>query len=153
MSRAQRQQLIQRVIDDNLSVDELVSLIAENYQGAKKSRGPGRTPKPPRNVTHGLRKTVQISNAYCNVCDKALFSEAFDLPTRIQDTSPDKRTVEMREEIEAAISALENVAAAANEKAQALRGVLPLCAYGPEASRAEPERTVIPTRPLRAVPS
>lgn len=151
-NRELRQELIQRVVAENLSADDLVGAILETRGWKPKPRGPGRSPKPPRNILHGLEKTISLSHAYCNAFEKALFSEAYDLPTQIQDAAPDTRTVAMRTEIEATITALVNVAAAANEKAQALRGVLPLCTYVLEASRAEPERTVIPTRPLRAVP-
>jgi hypothetical protein len=102
-----RQKLADRVVDENLTVDELVRAmpgIAET-----KPRGPGRSPKVPRDIANALATTIRTANALNNRFENATFCEAFDLPSLIKDTPEDKVTAERRTQIEEAAAALEKV--------------------------------------------
>jgi hypothetical protein len=121
-NKSVRQKLTDRVVDENLTVDELVRAmpgIAET-----KPRGPGRSPKSPRDIANALAATISTANALNNRFENAIFCEAFDLPSQIQDTPPDQVTQEMRTQIEEAAAAMETVSATATMNAKRLRDAM-----------------------------
>lgn len=144
-----RQELIERVVAENWSADELGYEIADISK--KKPRGPGRDPKPPRNIAQGLHKTIHLSKSYYNVVFKALLSDAFDLPTQIQDLAPDKVTSEMRQQIEQAVAALQKVQTIAEESARHLLASLKQPANVIDVNCVTVVQVPTPTPPVRSL--
>lgn len=148
-SEDRRHQLIERVVAANLTAEELVYEIGGASK--KKRRGPGRKPKPPRNVPHALQKTIGRSNSYFKILGEALFGDAYHLPSEIVNLPPDKMSAEIRRQIEQAIVVLDNVGKRAFASTDELRKALAarVGAIGARDTAAEPAQP--PTRPLRHV--
>lgn len=144
-----RQQLIERVVAEELTAEELAYEIGGVLK--KKRRGSGRKPKPPRNVPHALQKTIGLSNSYFKILGEALFGDAYHLPSEIVNLPPDKVSAEIRRQIEQAIVVLDNVGKRAFTSTDELRKALAarVGAIGARATAAAPAQP--PTRPLRDV--
>ena len=142
-----RQQLIERVVAEELTAEELVYEIGGASK--KKPRGPGRKPKPPRNVPHALQKTIGFSNSYLKFLREALFGDAYHLPSEIVNLPPDKMSPEIRRQLEQAIVVLDNCCQFVHESIDDLRKALALNvgAIGTRNMAVEPAQP--PTRPLR----
>lgn len=83
--------------------------------------------------------------------NKALFGNAFHLPTQIQDLAPDKVTSEMRQQIQQAIAALRKVQTIAGENAKHLRDSLKQGANVIDVNCVTVVQVPAPTPPVRSL--
>jgi hypothetical protein len=92
-----RTKLIKQIVKERMSIVDMVSII--RGEQPKKPRGPGRAPAKPRNLKQALIRLNGIEKTFLNTMNQALFSDAFDIPSEIEDAPPDTITPNTRKNV------------------------------------------------------
>ena len=118
-----RDELIQKVIDEELTTQQLQTALKEKF-GLRHKGKPGRPLMIPKNVKAGITHLAAQADKYIRLDHDCWFGNRFDLAHEIKYVPADKLTDELKDQLSGALEKCERLAETANQEVAVLREIL-----------------------------